>query len=90
MFGKEFLKRGMSYAPHKTLNISYKGEALKQMYVPDFVCYGSVIVELKALSNTTSAHKAQVLNYLKATGIRLGLLVNFGTYPKATIERIVL
>jgi GxxExxY protein len=87
---KEFLKRGISYASHKTLNISYKGEALKQMYVPDFVCCGSVIVELKALSNTTSAHKAQVLNYLKATGIRLGLLVNFGTYPKATIERIVL
>jgi len=63
---------------------------LKQTFIPDFVCHESIIVELKALSVTTSAHKAQVLNYLKTTGMRLGLLVNFGCYPKATVERIVL
>ena len=63
---------------------------LKQTFIPDFMCYESIIVELKALSATTSAHKAQVLNYLKTTGMRLGLLVNFGCYPKATVERIVL
>lgn len=55
-----------------------------------FVCYGKVIVELKALASTAGGHKAQVMNYLKATGIRLGLLVNFGVYPKATVERVVL
>jgi len=54
------------------------------------VCHDSIIVELKALSVTTGAHKAQVLNYLKATGMHLGLLVNFGCHPKATVQRIVL
>ena len=63
---------------------------LKQTFIPDFVCHESIIVELKALSATTAAHKAQVLNYLKTTGMRLGLLVNFGCYLKATVERIVL
>jgi GxxExxY protein len=63
---------------------------LKQTFIPDFVYHESIIVELKALSVTSAAHKAQVLNYLKTTGMRLGLLVNFGCYPKATVERIVL
>jgi len=63
---------------------------LKQTFITDFICHESIIVELKALSATTAAHKAQVLNYLKTTGMRLGLLVNFGCYPKATVERIVL
>lgn len=80
----------MPFVAQKVLTLTYKGEVLKQTYMPDFVCYGKVIVELKALANTTAAHKAQVLNYLKATGMRLGLLVNFGGYPKATVERIVL
>jgi GxxExxY protein len=63
---------------------------LRQTYVPDFVCNESIIVELKAIVLTTGEHKAQVLNYLKATGMRLGLLVNFGCHPKASVERIVL
>jgi GxxExxY protein len=63
---------------------------LRQTYIPDFVCHKTIIVELKALAATTGEHKAQVLNYLKASKIRLGLLVNFGCHPKATIERIVL
>ncbi|MEY3882654.1 MAG: hypothetical protein RIQ94_3450 [Pseudomonadota bacterium] len=62
----------------------------RQTYIPDFICYDSIIVELKALSDTTPAHKALVLNYLKATGMRLGLLINFDCYPKATAERIIL
>ena len=74
----------------KDLTLSYKGQALKQTYKPDFICYGKIIVEIKALSATTGEHKAQVLNYLKATREKLGLLVNFGCYPKATIERFVL
>lgn len=87
---KELLKRGIPFVAHHELKLSYKGEPLRQTYVPDFVCDGIIIVELKALTQTTGEHKAQVLNYLKATGMRLGLLVNFGCYPKATVERIVL
>lgn len=87
---KELSKRGIPFAEHQELRLFYKGEMLEQTYIPDFICHQSIIVELKALSATTGAHKAQVLNYLKATGIRLGLLVNFGCKPKATVERIVL
>ncbi len=87
---KELSKRSIPYLERQELKLFYKGELLQQTYIPDFICYDSIIVELKALSDTTPAHKAQVLNYLKATGMRLGLLVNFGCYPKATAERIVL
>jgi len=75
---------------HPELRLSYKGEPLQQSYIPDFICHQFIVVELKALAATTGEHKAQVLNYLKATGMRLGLLANFGCHPKATIERIVL
>ncbi|MFZ2407162.1 MAG: GxxExxY protein [Methylobacter sp.] len=87
---KELSKRGIPFVARQELRLFYKGESLRQTYIPDFVCHDSIIVELKALSVTTGAHKAQVLNYLKATQMRLGLLVNFGCHPKATVERIVL
>ena len=72
------------------LQLYYKGERLKQTYQPDFICFDKVIVELKAVRELTGKHKAQVLNYLEATGLEVGLLVNFGSYPKATVERLVL
>ena len=56
---------------------------------PDFICFDRIIVELKAVKELAGEHRAQVHNYLKATGLELGLLVNFGHYPKAEIERIV-
>ena len=87
---KELTKQGISFEAQKELSLAYKGEPLKQIYKPDLVCHGKIIVELKALKTTAPEHRAQVLNYLKATGIRVGLLVNFGSYPKATIERLVL
>ena len=87
---KEFVLRNIPFVSQKDLTLSYKGQALKQTYKPDFICYGKIIVEIKALSATTGEHKAHVLNYLKATREKLGLLVNFGCYPKATIERFVL
>ena len=58
-------------------------------YEPDFVCYEKIILELKDVTELTDEHRAQVLNYLKATGLQLGLLVNFGHYPGLQIERIV-
>jgi len=88
--GKEFLKRGIPFVEHQELKLHYKGETLRQTYVPDFICHDSNIVEIKAVSAITGVHQAQVLNYLKATRMRLGLLVNFGCYPKATVARIVL
>ena len=87
---KEMKRRGIPFLAQQELKISYKGEPLRQTYKPDLICYDAIIVELKALSATTGEHKAQMLNYLKATGKRLGLLVNFGCHPKATVERIIL
>jgi GxxExxY protein len=87
---KELARRGIPFVAQYELNLVYKGEPLKQIYKPDLICFDSIIVELKALSSTTGEHKAQVLNYLKATGMRLGLLVNFGCHPKATVERLAL
>lgn len=71
------------------LTLTYRGQPLKQGYEPDFVCYSKVIVELKAVSALADEHRAQVLNYLNATGFELGLLVNFGHFPGLEWERIV-
>lgn len=86
----EFALRDISCLDQPTLDLSYKGQPLKQQYVPDFICYGKIIVELKAVSELAGQHRAQVHNYLRATGHRLGLLVNFGHHPKLEYERIVL
>ena len=72
------------------LKLTYKGELLVQTYKPDFVCFGKIIVELKAVKAIAPEHEAQLLNYLKATGMKLGLLVNFGSYPNAEVERRIL
>ena len=82
--------RNIPFVSQTTLQLKYKGELLCQTYKPDLICFNSIVVELKALSATTGEHHAQVLNYLKATRMKLGLLVNFGSYPKATVERLVL
>jgi len=86
--GKEFSSRKLPFEAQKELVLSYKDEPLSQTYKPDFICYSKVIVELKAVKEIASEHKAQLLNYLKATGLELGLLVNFGAYPKVEIVRI--
>ncbi len=78
------------FVAHPSLQLSYKGRLLKQTYSPDFVCYGKIVVEIKAVTALTDEHRAQVHNYLRATGHRLGLLVNFGHFPKVEFERIVL
>ena len=71
------------------LKLYYKGKPLQQTYVPDFICHEKIILEIKAVKNVTDEHRAQVINYLKATGLKLGLLVNFGHYPKIEYERFV-
>jgi len=68
----------------------YKGDLLLQTCKPDFVCFGMIIIELKAVKEIAPEHEAQLLNHLKATGMRLGLLVNFGSHPETQIKRMVL
>ncbi len=87
---KELRRRNIPYVSQQILKLEYKGERLKQTYKPDLICFGKIIVELKAVKEIAPEHKAQLINYLKATGIKLGLLVNFGSYPKATIIRLAL
>ena len=86
---KELKARGIPFETQKELRLHYKGEPLQQAFKPDLICYGKIIVELKAVRELAPEHTAQVLNYLKATGMTLGLLVNFGSRPKVTIERLV-
>lgn len=85
---KRFRSRRLPFEAQKELVLSYKGEQLAQTYKPDFICYGKIIVELKVVKEIAPEHKAQLLNYFRATGLELGLLVNFGAYPKTEIVRI--
>jgi GxxExxY protein len=85
----EFAIQAIPHQANRRLKLNYKGRRLKKVFEPDFVCYELIVVEIKALSRLTNKHRAQVLNYLKATGLKLGLLVNFGSYPKVEYERIV-
>ena len=85
---KELRKREIPFVSQQELTLAYKGERLQQTYKPDLVCFNQIIVELKAVKTIAPEHKTQLINYLKASGIKLGLLVNFGAYPKATITRL--
>lgn len=75
----ELAARGVPFVPQVELPVFYKGRQLKTYYKADLLCFESVIVELKALSQMSGVEEAQILNYLKATGFRTGLLLNFGT-----------
>jgi GxxExxY protein len=75
----EFRIQNVPYICQPHIRISYKGKPLKKTYEPDFVCFDEVVVELKALGELSGAKEAQVINYLKATGLQVGLLINFGS-----------
>jgi GxxExxY protein len=85
----EMSDQQIPFIPQVQLKLKYKHHLLKSKYVPDAICYEQIVVELKAVKEITDEHRAQVHNYLKATGYRLGLIVNFGHYPKLQYERIV-
>ena len=85
----ELTSQRIPFVAQLELQLSYKSQILSQTYKPDFVCFGTVIVEIKAVTELTDEHRAQVHNYLKATGLRVALLVNFGHYPMIEIERII-
>lgn len=86
----EFQERNIPYEREKELSIYYNGHKLKQKYKADFVCYGKIIIELKAVSSITEAHQAQVFNYLRATKMNLGILLNFGCCDGLEKKRLLL
>lgn len=85
------IELGLKNIPFKAqveLALNYKGRPLKSKFKPDFICHDKIVLEIKAVSGLTDEHRAQVQNYLRVTGMKLALLVNFGHYPKVEYERI--
>jgi GxxExxY protein len=75
----ELAKRAIPFSPQQKIPIQYKDQLLKKTYVADFVAFEKIIVEIKALDHLSGREEAQMLNYLKASNLELGLLINFGT-----------
>ena len=82
-------QRGIAYESHARLKIRYKGRILCKEYEADMITHGKLVVEFKALNRLSSPEEAQLLNYLKATGCRVGLLINFGHPTKLEWKRLV-
>lgn len=85
---RELQQRGVPFIAQVELPIRYKGERLNVFFRSDLICYGEVVVELKALRTLTGVEESQLLNYLKATSSHRGLLLNFGS-PRLEIKRMV-
>jgi GxxExxY protein len=85
----ELATRKIPYRAQESLSLRFKGRELNRTFAPDLLCFDKIIVELKAVRLLLPEHRAQLIHYLKATSLEVGLLVNFGTYPKIEYERIV-
>jgi GxxExxY protein len=85
----EFIEKKIPFVKEQALEIQYKGKSLRKKYYADFLCYDQIIIELKAMEGIHNDHLTQVLNYLKATNLKLGLLLNFGT-PSLQYKKIIL
>lgn len=86
---QEFIKQKIIFSSQMSFDLKYKNIKLFHTFKPDLICFDKIIVELKAVKLLTDEHRAQIQNYLKVTGLKLGLLVNFGHYPGVEIERII-
>jgi len=84
----EFDKRNIPFRKEQKLEINYKGIILSKHYEADFICFDKIIVEIKARSELTGIDESQVINYLKATGYELGILINFGL-PSLVHKRLI-
>jgi GxxExxY protein len=87
---RELTMRNIPFLAQLEMRLSYKGVPIDQVYRPDFLCYSSIILELKATRLLVDDFRAQLFNYLKISKLRLGLLINFVHTPRVEIERIVL
>jgi GxxExxY protein len=87
---RELELRSIPFVHHPGLALAYKGQPLKISYEADFVTHSKIVLEVKAVKRLEDAHRAQLLNYLKATGFQLGLLINYGRIGGLEWERIVL
>lgn len=87
---KELTIRKIPYITKPELVLNYKGMPISRIFIPDLVCYDKIILELKAVKDLGPDHKSQLMNYLKVTNFKLGFLINFGSFPKVQIERIIL
>lgn len=87
---REFDARRIPVVHHPGLALNYKGQELRHSYQADFVAYSKIVIEVKAVKNLDEIHRAQIINYLKATGFKLGLLVNYGRLGGLQWERIAL
>jgi len=86
----ELTEQKIPYKPECNLAIEYKGKILHKTYCADFICYEQLVVEIKAMDKLYSRDEAQILNYLKATRLKVGLLINFGAHGKLEWKRFVL
>jgi len=80
---------GVPFERERQISIGYRGVLLKKRYKVDFLCYDSIVVETKSQHTLTDIDRAQLINYLKASGLRVGVLVNFGSYPTLEWKRII-
>ena len=78
-------EKSIPWEREKPLKMSFHGQELQKKYIADFVCYGDLIVELKAVSEINNEHRGQLFNYLRITDAHAGLLINFGN-PKRLIQ----
>jgi GxxExxY protein len=85
----EMAHRAIPLKEQVEIKITYRDQPLKKTYVADYLCYDKVIVEIKAINSLTSREEAQTINYLKATGYKVGVLINFGAHPSLEWKRIV-
>jgi GxxExxY protein len=85
----EFKSRNIPFIPQKQMSLEFKGVILQQTYQADFICFDRIILEIKAMASFVKDHEAQVLNYLRATRVRVGLLVNFGHAQTLQVKRLI-
>ena len=85
----ESTTRGLPFVSQEVLQNRYKEHVLKKEYIPDLICFDQIIVELKALDRLSGKEESQLLNYLKATGMKVSVLINFGSHPKLEWKRLV-
>jgi GxxExxY protein len=84
----EFAKQEIPFVSEPNIRLNYKNQALVTTFRPDFICFGNILVEIKAIAELEDRHLGQTLSYLRCLNMKLGLLVNFGTYPNLDIKRV--